>query len=149
MIRLEWRLTLLAVAVLPLFLIPARLLGNRLRGIVREQMTLNSEMNALMNETLNVSGALLVKLFGRMGSEVARFSDRASRVRNAGIKQAFYVRWFFLTVSLISAIGAALVFWAGGNLVLQGSFTIGTVVAFTAYLGMLYGPLAALSNALA
>ena len=147
MLRLEWRLTLLAVAVLPLFLIPARVLGRRVRGVVREQMMYNAEMNAMMEETLNVSGALLVKLFGRTLSEVLRFSERAARVRQAGIRQAFLMRWFFLTVGLISAVGTALVFWAGGMLVLQGTFTLGTVVAFTAYLGMLYGPLSALTNA--
>ena len=147
MLRLEWRLTLLAVAVLPLFLIPARVLGRRVRGVVREQMMYNAEMNAMMEETLNVSGALLVKLFGRTVSEVMRFSERAARVRHAGVRQAFLMRWFFLTVGLISAVGTALVFWAGGMLVLQGTFTIGTVVAFTAYLGMLYGPLSALTNA--
>ena len=147
MLRLEWRLTLLAVAVLPLFLIPARVLGRRVRAVVREQMMYNAEMNATMEETLNVSGALLVKLFGRTASEVLRFSERAARVRHAGVRQAFLMRWFFLTVSLISAVGTALVFWAGGMLVLQGAFTLGTVIAFTAYLGMLYGPLSALSNA--
>ena len=147
MLRLEWRLTLLAVAVLPLFLIPARVLGRRVRGVVREQMMYNAEMNAMMEETLNVSGALLVKLFGRTASEVLRFSERAARVRRAGVRQAFLMRWFFLTVGLISAVGTALVFWAGGMLVLQGTFTLGTVVAFTAYLGMLYGPLSALTNA--
>ena len=147
MLRLEWRLTLLAVAVLPLFLIPARVLGRRVRGVVRTQMMYNAEMNAMMEETLNVSGALLVKLFGRTLSEVLRFSERAAHVRQAGIRQAFLMRWFFLTVGLISAVGTALVFWAGGMLVLQGTFTIGTVVAFTAYLGMLYGPLSALTNA--
>ena len=147
MLRLEWRLTLLAVAVLPLFLIPARVLGRRVRGVVREQMMYNAEMNAMMEETLNVSGALLVKLFGRTASEVMRFSERAARVRRAGVRQAFLMRWFFLTVGLISAVGTALVFWAGGMLVLQGTFTLGTVVAFTAYLGMLYGPLSALTNA--
>ena len=147
MLRLEWRLTLLAVAVLPLFLIPARVLGRRVRGVVRQQMMYNAEMNAMMEETLNVSGALLVKLFGRTLSEVLRFSERAARVRQAGVRQAFLMRWFFLTVGLISAVGTALVFWAGGMLVLQGTFTLGTVVAFTAYLGMLYGPLSALTNA--
>jgi ATP-binding cassette, subfamily B, bacterial len=147
MLRLEWRLTLLAVVVLPLFLIPARVLGRRVRAVVREQMMYNAEMNAMMEETLNVSGALLVKLFGRMVSEVLRFSERAARVRQAGVRQAFLMRWFFLTVSLISAVGTALVFWAGGMLVLQGAFTLGTVIAFTAYLGMLYGPLSALTNA--
>src|SRR4051794_4038925 len=147
MVSLDWRLTILAVLVLPLFLIPARLLGNRVRTVVRDQLTLNSEMNALMNETLNVSGALLVKLFNRAPDEVGRFRDRAGRVRQAGIKQAFLMRWFFLTVSLVSAVGTALVFWVGGMLVINGQFTIGTVVAFTAYLGMLYGPLSSLSNA--
>lgn len=147
MLRLEWRLTLLAVVVLPLFLIPARVLGRRVRRVVREQMMYNAEMNAMMEETLNVSGALLVKLFGRTMSEVLRFSERAARVRQAGVRQAFLMRWFALTVGLISAVGAALVFWAGGMLVLQGAFTLGTVIAFTAYLGMLYGPLSALSNA--
>ena len=81
MLRLEWRLTLLAVAVLPLFLIPARVLGGHVRDVVRQQMMYNAEMNAMMEETLNVSGALLVKLFGRTMSEVLRFSERAARVR--------------------------------------------------------------------
>ena len=148
MLRLEWRLTLLAIAVLPLFLVPARLLGRKLRTIVRQQMTLNAEMNAMMDETLNVSGALLVKLFGRGPDEVSRFRGRAERVRQAGVRQAYMMRWFFLTVSLISAVGTVVVFWGGGLLVLRGAgFTIGTMVAFTAYLGMLYGPLSALTNA--
>ena len=147
MLRLDWRLTLLATAVLPLFLIPARVLGRRVRATVREQMTLNAEMNAMMDETLNVSGALLVKLFGRTGMEVARFRARAERVRWAGVRNSYLMRWFFLTVSLISAVGSVVVFWFGGLLVFQGQFTIGTIVAFTAYLGMLYGPLSALTNA--
>lgn len=148
MLRLEWRLTLMAVAVLPLFLIPARLLGNRLRRVVREQMTLNAEMNAMMDETLNVSGALLVKLFGRATAEVNRFRNRAQRVRDAGVRQAFMMRWFMLTVSLISAVGTVVVFWFGGWLVLRDvGFTVGTIVAFTAYLGRLYGPLSSLTNA--
>ena len=148
MIRLDWRLTLLAIAVLPLFLIPARLLGKRLRAVVRGQMTLLAEMNAMMDETLNVSGALLVKLFGRSALETKRFRARADRVRRSGIRQATLMRWFFLTVSLISAVGTVAVFWGGGLLFLRGTgFTIGTIVAFTAYLGMLYGPLSALTNA--
>ncbi len=148
MLGLEWRLTLLAVAVLPLFLVPARFLGKKLRAIVRRQMTLNAEMNAMMDETLNVSGSLLVKLFGRAGAEGSRFRGRAERVRDAGVRQAYMMRWFFLTVSLISAVGSVVVFWGGGMLILRGAgFTIGTMVAFTAYLGMLYGPLSALTNA--
>ncbi len=147
MLQLDWRLTLLATAVLPLFLIPARVLGRQVRAVVREQMTLNAEMNAMMDETLNVSGALLVKLFGRAISEVARFRSRAERVRWAGVRNALLMRWFFLTVSLVSAVGSVVVFWVGGLFVLQGHFTIGTVIAFTAYLGLLYGPLSALTNA--
>ncbi len=147
MLRLEWRLTILAIMVLPLFLVPVRLLGRRVRDVVRTQMVLNSEMNAMMEETLNVSGALLVKLFGRVPGEIAHFGERSAGVRDAGIEQATLMRWFFLIVSLVSAVGTALVFWVGGMLVLRGTgFTIGTIVAFTAYLGMLYGPLSALSN---
>ena len=147
MLRLDWRLTLLAVAVLPLFLVPARFMGCRLRGVVREQLMLNAEMNAMMDETLNVSGALLVKLFGRAVTEVGRFRARAERVKSAGVRQSVMMRWFFLTVSLISTVGTVVVFWVGSMLVLQGQFTVGTMVAFTAYLGMLYGPLSALTNA--
>jgi ATP-binding cassette, subfamily B, bacterial len=147
MLKLEWRLTILACAVLPLFLIPARLLGKRLRAVVREQMVMNAEMNAMMDETLNVSGALLVKLFGRVPMEVERFANRAARVRRAGIRQAFLMRWFFLLVSLDSAVGTAVVFLVGGLLVLQNTgFTTGTIIAFSAYLGMLYGPLSSLTN---
>lgn len=147
MLTLEWRLTLIAIAVLPLFVLPARRIGKILRRITREQMALNAEMNSLMNETLGVSGALLVKLFGRAPDEVGRFGDRARRVRDAGIRQALVGRWFFLGIGLVSAIGSAIVFWFGGYLVLQGAFTIGTIVAFSAYLTQLYGPLAALTNA--
>jgi ATP-binding cassette, subfamily B, bacterial len=147
MLALEWRLTLVAIALLPLFVVPARRVGTILRGIAREQMTANGQLNALMNETLGVSGALLVKLFGRAPAETARFAERAVRVRDLGIRNALVGRWFFLGLSLVSAVGTALVFWLGGLLVLQGVFTIGTIVAFGAYLTQLYGPLSALTNA--
>lgn len=147
MIRLDWRLTLVSVAILPLFILPARRVGETLRRIARESMELNARMNALMNETLNVSGALLVKLFGRRKYEVNRFRDRASGVRDIGVRQAVVGRWFFLSLSLVSAIGTALVFWLGGYLTVAGVFTIGTIVAFTAYLRDLYGPLTAMTNA--
>jgi ATP-binding cassette subfamily B protein len=146
MLSLEWRLTLLSIAILPLFILPARRIGRTLRGITRRSMDLNARMNALMNETLNISGALLVKIFGRYGEEVKRFSERAADVRDIGVRQAVIGRWFMLGLSLVSAIGSALVFWAGGHLVLRGAFTIGTIVAFTAYLRELYGPLMALTN---
>ncbi|MGE3268995.1 MAG: ABC transporter ATP-binding protein [Chloroflexota bacterium] len=147
MLALEWRLTILGVAILPLFILPARRVGDLLRRITREGMTLNAEMNGMMNETLNVSGALLVKLFGRQTQESRRFGERAIRIRDVGIRQALIGRWFFLGIGLVSSIGTAVVFWTGGYLVLSDALTIGTVVAFGAYLGQLYGPLAALTNA--
>lgn len=147
MLSLEWRLTLLSVAVLPLFIVPARRVGRILRQVTRESMDLNARMNALMNETLNVSGALLVKIFGRTADENRRFRERAGGVREIGVRQAVIGRWFFLGLSLASSVGTAVVFWWGGMLVLQGEFTVGTIVAFGAYLTQLYGPLSALTNA--
>ena len=147
MLSLEWRLTLVSIIVLPLFIAPARRVGRILRSIRRESMTLNAEMNGMMNETLNVSGALLVKLFGRQTDEMEKFQDRSGKVRDIGIRSAIVGRWFFLGLSLVSAIGTAVVFWLGGHLVLQNVFTIGTIVAFGAYLNQLYGPLMALTNA--
>ncbi|HEX8231638.1 MAG TPA: ABC transporter ATP-binding protein [Chloroflexia bacterium] len=148
MVSLEWRLALLSIVILPLFIVPARRVGNILRGIVRQQLSLNAEMNAMMNETLNVSGALLVKIFGRARDESDRFADRASRVRDVGVRQALIGRWFFLGLSLSGAVGTALVFWVGGYLVISGTgFTLGTIVAFAAYLAQLYGPISSLTNA--
>ncbi len=148
MVSLEWRLTLLSIVILPLFILPARRVGNLLREVVRRQLSLNAEMNAMMNETLNVSGALLVKIFGRARDEEKRFSERAAGVRDTGIRQALIGRWFFLGLGLSGAIGTAMVIWVGGYLVItNANFTIGTIVAFSAYLGQLYGPLSSLSNA--
>ena len=147
MVSLEWRLTLLGVTILPLFILPSRRVGRLLRRIARERMEYNAEMNALMNETLNVSGALLVKIFGRETDEMARFTERAVQVRDSGIHQALIGRWFSFGLGLAGAVGTALVFWIGGHLVLRGAFTVGTIIAFGTYLGQLYGPLSALSNA--
>ena len=147
MISLEWRLTILAVLILPLFIIPSRRVGRVLRRLTRQQLDANGQMNAIMAETLNVSGALLVKLFGRRRDEVTKFRARAVEVRDTGIRTAVINRWFFLGISLASAIGTALVFWVGGYLSIRGSFSTGTLVAFAAYLGQLYGPLSALVNA--
>jgi ATP-binding cassette subfamily B protein len=147
MISLEWRLTLLGVTILPLFILPARRVGRVLRRIARQGMEYNAEMNAMMNETLNVSGALLVKIFGRGDDEVDKFTERAVQVRDIGVRQALVGRWFFMGLSLAGALGTALVFWIGGHLVLRGAFTVGTIIAFGTYLTQLYGPLAALTNA--
>src|SRR4030042_183413 len=147
MLSLEWRLTLLGVAILPLFILPARRIGATLRVLTRQAMDQNARMNAQMNETLNISGALLAKVFGRQRWEVERFSERAAGVRDIGIRQAVVGRWFFLGLRLVSALGRARVFWVGGHLVLRGAFTVGALVAFRAYLVNLYGPLMALTNA--
>lgn len=147
MLVLEWRLTILALAILPLFILPARRIGRILRKLRRESMEYNAEMNATMNETLNVSGALLVKLFGREQLETERFSHDAAQVRDIGIRSAVVGRWFFMLLSVVSAVGVAVVYWAGGVMALRGVFTVGTIVAFGAYLTQLYGPLMALTNA--
>jgi ATP-binding cassette subfamily B protein len=147
MISLEWRLTVLSVIILPLFIIPTRRVGRILREVRRESLDANAKMNSLMNETLNVSGVLLVKLFGRQRDEKEKFRERSGKVAGLGVRSAMIGRWFFMGLGLVSAIGTAVVFWGGGYLVLQGVFTVGTIVAFGAYLSQLYGPLSAMSNA--
>ena len=147
MLSLEWRLTLISVVIMPLFMLAARLLGNRLRDMARKQMEANAQMNAMMNETLNIGGALLVKLFGRQMVEVDRFGQRAGQVRDLGVKRAFTGSIFMAIIGLISAVGTALVYGLGGYFVILGAFTVGTIVAFGSYLGNLYGALQGLSNA--
>ncbi len=146
MIALEWRLTLLGLLVVPFFYLPARRIGRVLRDLRRKSMVLNAEMNATMSETLNVSGALLVKLFGREQRELDRFERDSSSVRDIGIRSAVIGRWFFMVLGIIGAAGTALVYWVGGYLTIEGAFTIGTIVAFGAYLSQLYGPLMSLTN---
>lgn len=147
MLTLEWRLTLLSVAILPLFILPTRRVGRLLREVRRESLDLNAKMNALMHETLNVSGVLLVKLFGRQHDEIERFRERSGQVAQIGVRSAMIGRWFFMGLGVVGAIGTAIVFGVGGYLVIIGVFTVGTIVAFGAYLNQLYGPLSAMSNA--
>jgi ATP-binding cassette subfamily B protein len=148
MLVLEWRLTLLALALLPVFVLPAKRVGRRLQAITRDQMNLNASMNNTMTERLNVSGALLVKLFGRHDDEYAGFSDRAARVRDVGIKGAVYGRTFFIALGLVAAVGTAAVYWVGGQLVISGALSVGTLVAMAAYVVRIYQPLTSLTNAL-
>jgi ATP-binding cassette subfamily B protein len=147
MALLEWRLTLLSLVVLPLFILPARRVGRKLQAVTRTQMDLNASMNTTMTERFNVSGALLVKLFGRADDEQASFADRADGVRRTGIKAALYGRTFFIALGLVGAIGTAAVYWVGGMQVVNGTLSLGTLVALAAYVTRLYGPLTALSNA--
>jgi ATP-binding cassette subfamily B protein len=147
MLSLQWQLTLVSVIILPLFLLAARLLGTRLRDIARRAMDSNAAMNAHMNETLNIGGALLVKLFGRTSEEENRFRERAGEVRDLGIERALLGSAFFIIIGLVSAVGTALVYGLGGYYVIQGDFTVGTIVAFGAYLNTLYGSLQGLATA--
>ena len=147
MFVLEWRLTLLAVVILPVFVLPARRVGRGLQAITREGMNLNASMNNTMTERFNVAGALLVKLFGRHDDEAADFSDRAGRVRDIGVRSAMYSRVFLIALTLVGAVGTAMVYWLGGHLAIDGALTAGTLVALGLYTVRIYVPLTSLSNA--
>jgi len=147
LITLEWRLTLVSVIIMPVFLVVTKRLANVLREIARQAMDSNARMNAMMNETLNIGGAILVKLFGRQKTEINRFAQRAAQVRDIGIRRAVIGVSFFVIIGLVSAIGAALVYGLGGYLVIKDALTIGTIVAFGAYLTNLYSSLEGLANA--
>jgi ATP-binding cassette subfamily B protein len=146
MFVLSWKLTLVSLVILPLFAAPARWLGRRLQGIMRERFNLTADMNTIMVERFNVSGALLVKLFGRPADEDAVFHGKAGRVRDIGVTQAMYGRLFFIALMLTASMATALVYGWGGVLTVQGALDVGTLVALAAYLGRLYRPLTALSN---
>ncbi|MDX6219426.1 MAG: ATP-binding cassette, subfamily bacterial [Frankiales bacterium] len=146
MLFLSWQITLLSLVLLPVFIVPARLLGSRLQALTRESYGLNAQMNTVMTERFNVSGALLVKLFGRPEVEDAEFRARAGRVRDIGITTAMYGRVFFVSLTLVASLATALVYGVGGTLAAQGKFSVGTLIALSSYLTRLYGPLTALSN---
>ena len=146
MFSLSWQITALSLVLLPLFILPARRVGARLQEITRESYGLNASMNATMTERFNVSGALLVKLFGRPEEESRSFSDRATRVRDIGVVSAMYARTFFVALTLVAALAQALVYGMGGWFALTGRLDAGTVVTLALLLSRLYGPLTALSN---
>src|SRR3990170_4719214 len=146
MISIEWRLAILSIAVLPLFLLPARRVAHVLRAIRRRAMEYNADLSSLINETLSINGALLVKTFGRQRQETARFQEINGKVRDIGVRRALVGRWFFLGLGISGAIGTALIYWAGGFLVLKEAISVGTIVAFAAYLVRLYGPISSLTN---
>jgi ATP-binding cassette subfamily B protein len=146
MFFLSWQITLLSLVLLPVFLLPARWVGRRLAGITRESYNLNAQMNTTMSERFNVSGALLVKLFGHQQDEIHGFASKARRVRDIGILQAMYARVFMTSLLLTASLATALVYGLGGAQAARGTLLVGTVVALTAYLNRLYGPLTALSN---
>ena len=146
MLVLSWQITLVALLLVPAFLIPARTIGRKLGTLFQRGMELNAEMNMVMSERFNVAGAMLVKLFGRPREERAYFDDHAAQVRDIGIRQATLQRFFFIALGLIASLATAFAYGFGGVEVLHGALAVGTVVALTAYLTRLYGPLTQLSN---
>ena len=146
MLQSNLLLTVLAVAALPLFVLPARRVARVLRRVTEQQMEHNASMSAILQETFNVSGALLVKLFNRTATEYDKFGAEAAQVRDLGVRRAMIGRWFFAALGLISAFGTAAVFWVGGLLVIRDVLTLGTVVMFSTLVVQLYGPLSAISN---
>jgi len=146
-VLLDWRFAVIAVVLLPLFIVPAKRVGRRLQELTRDQMNLNASMNTTMTERFNVSGALLVKLFGRTDDETADFARRADGVREVGVRSAVYGRTFFVALGLVGALAGAAVYWIGGQLAISGSISVGTLVALAVFIGRIYGPLTSLTNA--
>lgn len=146
MIVLSWQLTLAALIMLPIFLIPAKIVGRKLADLTRRQMQLNGDMSATMTERFSVSGALLVKLFGRAVEEHDRFAERAGAVRDVSVKIAMNGRFFFASLGLVAALATALVYGVGGSLAIDGVLTVGTLTALAGLLAQLYGPLTQLTN---
>jgi ATP-binding cassette subfamily B protein len=147
MFLLDWRITIVALVLLPLFILPAKRVGRRMQSLTRDAMNLDAEMNTRMTERLNVSGALLVKLFGHQPRESSEFSDRAGKVRDIGVRTAMYGRTFFIALGLVASMGTAAVYWLGGHSVINGAITVGTLVAMAAFVTRIYQPLTALTNA--
>jgi ATP-binding cassette subfamily B protein len=146
MALLSWQITLVALALLPVIVLPARWVGRRIQAITRESYNLNATMTSTMVERFNVAGALLVKLFGQPEREIRSFEEKAGRVRDIGVTRALYTRVFSAALIFTAALATALVYGWGGVLAASGTLQVGTLVALTAYLNRLYGPLTALSN---
>src|SRR5215468_1893780 len=146
MLSLSWLVTVVALVLLPLFVIPARLVGRRLQRYTRESMQLDAEMGTTMTERFNVAGAMLVKLFGNPENEARVFAGRAAKVRDIGVVTAMYGSTLFIALTLLASMATAVVYGLGGGLVIHGVFQLGTLVALTALLARLYGPITALSN---
>ena len=143
---LSWLVTVIALVMIPLFILPARLVGRRMQRLTRESMQLNAEMGSTMTERFNVAGAMLVKLFGRPREESSAFSSRAAKVRDIGVVTAMYGQVLFVALTLLASLVTALVYGLGGTLVINGTFQIGTLVALTTLLGRVYGPITSLSS---
>ncbi len=143
---LSWQVTVIALVMIPLFILPARLVGRRMQRLTRESMQLNAEMGSTMTERFNVAGAMLVKLFGRPVEESGAFASRAAKVRDIGVVTAMYGQVFFVALTLLASVVTAVVYGLGGTLVIHGTFQIGTLVALTTLLARVYGPITSLSS---
>src|SRR5216684_2662748 len=146
MVTLSWQVTVVALVLIPLFILPARLVGRRLQRLTRESMQLDAAMGSTMTERFNVAGAMLVKLFGKPEQETRVFAGRAARVRDIGVVTAMYGGTLFIALTLLASMATAVVYGVGGTLVIHHAFQLGTLVALTALLARLYGPITALSN---
>ena len=146
MMTLSWQITIFSLFLLPIFLIPTKWLGKRLQEYTRKSFNLNAEMSSTMTERFNVSGALLVTLYGEPQNELHTFSSKAGRVRDMGIQIAVLNRIFFISLTSVAAIATAFAYGIGGDLAIKGTITVGTLLAITALLARLYGPLTGLSN---
>jgi len=146
MMILSWQITIFSLLLLPLFLIPTKWVGRKLQSLTRESFNVNAEMSSTMTERFNVSGAMLVALYGQPAREQEFFRSRARRVADIGIKSAMLNRLFFIALTSVAAIATAFAYGIGGHLAINGGVTVGTLLAITALLARLYGPLTALSN---
>ena len=146
MFTLSWRLTLATLILVPVFLLPARYVGRRLRVLTRESYDRLADMNNLMVERFNVAGAMVSKIFGRPEDEKAIFVQQAGRVRDIGLKASTYSRLLFIGLGLVASLAVAVVYGWGGVQAARHALDVGTVVALMSYLLRLYGPLTALSN---
>ena len=146
MFYFSWLVTVIALVLIPMFIVPARLIGRRLQRLTRESMQLDAAMGSTMTERFNVAGAMLAKLFGRPGEESAVFAGRAAKVRDIGVVQAMYGSALFIALTLLASLSMAVVYGVGGDLVIRGAFQVGTLVSLALLLNRLYGPITALSN---
>src|SRR5215469_1005654 len=146
MFYLSWLVTVIALVMLPLFILPAKLIGRRLQRLTRESMQLDAEMGSTMTERFNVAGAMLAKLYGRPREESEVFSHRAGRVRDIGVVTSMYGSVLFISLTLLASMATAMIYGVGGSLAISGVFQIGTLVALATLLNRLYGPIMSLSN---
>jgi ATP-binding cassette subfamily B protein len=146
MLALSWQITVASLLLLPIFLAPTKWIGARLQGYTRDSFEVNAQMSSTMTERFNVSGALLVKLYGDLNQESKEFKTKARKVADIGISMAMLNTFFFIALISIAALATAIAYGIGGHLAIDGSITVGSLIAITTLLARLYGPLVALAT---